>query len=97
MCPNENEAKDRMITNESIFLYPSLPVPTATVQTLSISMQTIFQLQNGLEKRKPSDGRTAKPAVHVSVSDKVHLCNTPTYRKTVLYAFSCVSAMAALF
>ena len=39
ICPNENDAKNRMITNEPIFLYPSLPVPTVTVPTLTTSMQ----------------------------------------------------------
>ncbi len=94
ICPNKNAMQNRMSVNRPIYLWPSLPVPTVTVQTSTALMQTIFRSLNGWEKPKPSDGYTVKPATHDSASNKAHLCNIRSCRKPMLsrFAKTCVNA-----
>jgi len=95
ICPSQNNTKNRMTVNQPICLCLSLPAPTANVQTLTTSMLATSRLPNGWEKTRPSDGYTAKPVAHASVNGKVHLCRTPSYPASMLYALSNVSATAA--
>src|SRR4030042_1146912 len=96
ICPNKNAIKTGTSGNQLPCLFPSLPAPTVTVQTLTNSIQTIFPSPNGGAKTKPSDGYTVKPAAVASASDKAHLCNIRSCRKLMLYVLLNVSATAAL-
>ena len=93
LCPNDKTL--RTATNLPNFLYHFSPAQTATVPISTALMPAIYRLLNGWAKTKRFVGCTAKPAARVSANAKVRLCSTPNYPKSMWYALSNASAMAA--
>src|SRR4030043_108171 len=94
VCPNEKRPKTA--TNQPVFLYHSLPAPTATVAISTASIRATSRWLNGWAKPNPSGGYTARPAAHASANEKARSCKTPSYPPRRWRALSNVSATAVL-